>query len=130
MAFKKGVSGNPSGRPKDSGKIAKLRAAIVAELPGIISTLLIQAKAGDIQAAKLLIDRAMPALKPQSEPVVFSIAANDGLAGIGQSIIDSVSRSEIPADIGSQLITALGTQARIIETDELMKRIEELEAKQ
>jgi hypothetical protein len=129
MAFKKGISGNPSGRPKGNNKVLALRQQIIAELPEIIETLLLQAKNGDPAAIKLLLDRAMPALRPQSEPVSFTIAANDGLAGIGQSIIDSVSRAEIPADIGAQLITALGTQARIVETDELLKRIEALETK-
>jgi hypothetical protein len=36
---------------------------------------------------------------------------------------------QIPPDIGSQLITALANQSRIVEIDELTKRIEILENK-
>jgi hypothetical protein len=36
----------------------------------------------------------------------------------------------VPPDVGSQLLTALASQGKLIELDELTKRIEALEEKQ
>jgi hypothetical protein len=129
MKFKKGQSGNPAGRKPGTTAGSKIRQAIEESREDIIKAVIEAAKNGDMTACKMLLDRICPPLKAQVEPVSFTIAANDSLAGIGQVIIDSISRGEIAPDTGSQLITALSAQARIIETAELIERIEKLEAK-
>ena len=66
--FLPGQSGNPSGRPKGTGSVAKLREAIQEEMPEIIDAVVSAAKAGDISAAKILIDKVIPTLKPVNSP--------------------------------------------------------------
>jgi hypothetical protein len=124
--FKKGQSGNPSGRPKNKTQATLLRKSIAEDMPGIIQTLVNLAKGGDVQAAKVLLDRVCPALKPQALPL--SLPVNGTLAEQGGEIIKATMAGNIPPDIGSQLITALAAQSKIIEIDELTKRIELLEA--
>jgi len=97
-------------------------------MPEILAQLVEQAKAGDVAAAKVLLDRVCPPLKPQALPV--SLPVNGSLAEQGGEIIRATLAGQIPPDIGSQLITALAAQSKIIEVDELTKRIEALEAKQ
>ncbi len=63
--FKPGQSGNPAGRPKDKTPATLWRKSIVADMPEIIKTLVNLAKGGDVQAAKVLLDRICPPLKPQ-----------------------------------------------------------------
>jgi len=55
--FKPGQSGNPAGRPKDKTPATLLRKAIVDDMPEIVSKLVELAKQGDIQVAKILMDR-------------------------------------------------------------------------
>ena len=70
-----GQSGNPNGRPKGTGAVAKLREAIQEEMTEIISVVVSAAKAGDIGAAKILMDKVIPTLKPINPPGI------DGLDG-------------------------------------------------
>ena len=79
-------------------------------------------------AAKVLIDRVCPPLKPQALPI--SLPVNGSLTEQGVEIIRATMAGQIPPDIGSQLITALAAQSKIIEVDELTRRVEALEAKQ
>jgi hypothetical protein len=82
--FKPGVSGNPKGRAPGSTPAVKLRKAISKDIPNIITKLVDQALAGDVQAAKVLLDRVVPVLKPQSLPV--AIPLSDTLSETGGNV--------------------------------------------
>lgn len=127
MQFKKGVSGNALGRPKKLTTAQQLRQSIADNLPDIITVLIQKNLDGDVAAAKLLLDRALPTLKPEAAAVTFDIASNDKLSDVGQSIIDSVSRGDIAPDTSNAVMAALTAQAKIVETLELIERIELLE---
>lgn len=121
-----GNSGNSAGRPKDT-RTAALRTMILSEIPAVIEQLLTLAKNGDTGAAKILMDKVLPNLKPVAEPVTFDIASNDSLANVAQSIIDNIARGEISSDVGSQIISALAGQCKIIETTEILETLARLE---
>ena len=123
--FEPGVSGNPFGRPRDKTPATMLRKAISDDMPEIIKTLVGQAKNGDTAAAKILLDRCVPTLKPYAMPV--NLPKQNSLTGQGNEIITAVMSGQIPPDIASQLLSALAHQLRIVEIDELSKRVEALE---
>ena len=123
--FKAGISGNPKGRPKDKTPATLLRKSIADDMPEIILKLVEQAKNGDTAAAKILLDRCCPALKPQA--LAINLPINGNLAEQGNEIIRATLSGNIPPDIGAQLITALASQGKLIELQELTERIEILE---
>lgn len=123
--FKPGQSGNPAGRPKDKTPATLLRKAIADDMPDIITTLVVLAKGGDVAAAKVLLDRVCPPLKPQAMSI--DLSGQGSLSEQGKEIISATMTGQITPDIGSMLIIALANQAKLIETDDLSKRIEALE---
>lgn len=127
MGLPKGRSGNPAGRPPGSTPGAKIREAILKRSDEILNSVIAKAVSGDMMAAKILLDRLTPVLRAQTVPVTLS--NHSVLAEQGKEIIRATVSGEIPPDIGSQLITALANQAKIVEVDELTKRIEALENK-
>jgi hypothetical protein len=128
--FKPGQSGNPAGRPAGKTPGAKLRKAIEQRADDILQSLIDAAVGGDTTAAKVLIDKLIPNLKPIAGQVTITLPDGAGLAEQGAAVIQAALNGSIPPDIGSQLITALAAQSKIIEIDELTKRIEALEGKQ
>lgn len=125
--FVKGQSGNPSGRPKNSGVIAELRGSINKHVPEIIEKLVIAAKLGDVLAAKLLLERVVPPVKSTEEKVQFSLIENGDLTEQGKAILQATSEGELTPTQAGSLLSGLGTLARIKEIDELEKRITALE---
>jgi Family of unknown function (DUF5681) len=123
--FAVGVSGNPKGRKKGNTAAHLLRKSIIDDMPDIILKLVEQAKNGDTAAAKILLDRCCPTLKPQAMNI--NMPVNGTLAEQGNEIIRATLSGHIPPDIGSQLITALSNQGKLIELQELTGRIERLE---
>ena len=128
MAFVKGQSGNPKGRPKRIATHENLRQSIEQHAPEILAALLEQAKAGDTAAAKLLLDRCIPTLRPSDATVTLPHA--DTLAGKGEAVIAALSDGELPPDVAAVMMHALQSLAKVIETSELQRRIEALEMKQ
>ena len=125
--FTAGVSGNPKGRKKGTTAASMLRKSIADDMPEIILTLVGLAKNGDTAAAKILLDRCCPSLKPQA--MAINLPVNGTLAEQGNEIIRATMGGNIPPDVGAQLITALAAQSKIIEVEELTQRIEALESK-
>ncbi len=127
-AWKPGQSGNPKGRPAGSGEVAKLRAAIAGQVPAILESLTAAALAGDVGAARLLLERALPPIKPveQSQP----LSLPDGtLTDQGRAVLAAVADGTLAPGQGAALLGAIGTLARVAEVDELARRIEALEGK-
>ena len=126
--FIKGQSGNPQGRPKGSGISAKLRQAIEGEAEAIIKAMIEQAKAGDMQAAKALLDRVLPALKPESQAIHLpELVAAGTMAEKARAAIDAAGAGAVSPSAASDLVSAIAGLAKIIETTELQKRLEALE---
>ena len=126
--FIKGQSGNPQGRPKGSGLSAQLRAAIEQDAPSIIKAMIEQAKAGDIQAAKTLLDRVLPALKPESQAIHLpELVAADTMAEKARAAIDAAGAGAVSPSAASDLVAAIAGLARVVETTELQQRLDELE---
>jgi hypothetical protein len=125
--FKPGQSGNPNGRPPGTSGAAKLRAAIADDLEAIIEAMVERAKAGDTGAAKLLLDRAIPALKPQAASVAIDGMMGGTLSQRATAAIDAAAAGELSPDVAAQLVAAVGTLAKVIEIDELEKRLAKLE---
>jgi hypothetical protein len=125
--FTAGVSGNPKGRKKGTTAAHLLRKSIADDMPEIILKLVEQAKNGDTAAAKILLDRCCPSLKPQA--MAINLPVNGTLAEQGNEIIRATMGGNIPPDVGAQLITALAAQSKIIEVEELTQRIIALESK-
>ncbi len=127
-AWKPGQSGNPKGRPAGSGEVAKLRAAIAGKVPAILESLTAAALAGDVQAARLLLERTLPALKPAEQAQALHLP--DGtLTTQGRAVLAAVAAGELAPGQGAALLGAIGTLARVAEVDELARRIEALEGK-
>jgi Family of unknown function (DUF5681) len=124
--FEKGKSGNPKGRPKNTNT-AIFRNQLIDATPGIIDRLIAMAMEGDTMAIKAVLDRVCPSLKPQS--MAISLPVKSTLAEQGAAIIKATMAGQIPPDIGSQLITALASQSKIVEIDDVLKRLDALEAK-
>lgn len=126
--FIKGQSGNPQGRPKGSGLSAQLRAAIEQDAPSIIKTMIEQAKAGDMQAAKALLDRVLPALKPESQAIHLpELVAAGTMAEKARAAIDAAGAGAVSPSAASDLVAAIAGLARVVEVTELQQRLDELE---
>ena len=126
-AWKPGQSGNPAGRKPGTGEVAKLRAAIAEHVPAIVARLTEAALAGDVAAARLLLERTIAPLKASEVPVSISMPASP-LAAQGRAVMAGVANAGLAPGQGAALLASLGSLAKLIEADELERRIEALEA--
>ncbi len=74
MQFTKGASGNPAGRPKGiKDKRHRFNEAIESMIPEVLESVFRKAVAGDMTAAKMLLDRSLPTKRPEQERVQIPI---------------------------------------------------------
>jgi hypothetical protein len=127
--FKPGQSGNPAGRPPGAGEVARTRAEIAAGVPKIIKALEVRALEGDTGAARLLLERAIPPLKAVDGAQAVAMPGK-GLADKGRAVIEAMSAGQVSVEQGSSLLDALAKLAKLVEVDELERRLTALEARQ
>ncbi len=104
-----------------------MRAAIAEHVPAIIEQLRAAALGGDVGAARMLSERALPPLKAMEEPVQFE-AGGHGLVDHGRAVVAAAADGRITTRQGADMLSALGSLARMIEVEELARRVEALEA--
>lgn len=82
---------------------------------------------GDIDAKKLVFDRLFAKLKPVSEKVKFDLVGDTPTAK-ANSILTAISIGQLDPETGIQLLTALTHTMKIVDVDDISKRLDELEA--
>ena len=126
--FEQGQSGNPMGRPKNIiDKRARFRNAFENESKEIIAVVIEAAKGGDMQACKMVLDRVCPTLRPHAASITLDRPLPSNVSAIAHTFIEAASKGELPPDIATQLVTAVGTLAKVIEVDDLKNRLESIE---
>ena len=129
MKWQSGQSGNPGGRKPGTGKIDKLRAALTKELPDVLEALVTQAKAGDTSAIKLVLERTVPALRPVDAVAPLNLPVDGGLADQGRAVLAALASGYLPVNQAAGILQGLGNLAKLVELDELEKRVAALEGK-
>ena len=127
--FQAGQSGNPSGRKKGTQtRATRLRQILDKDADELVLKAATLAKAGDTTALRLCLERILPAMKAEARTIpLHTLAAAGTLADQGRAIIAEVGAGNIGADQAATLLQAVATLARIVEVDELTRRIEKLE---
>ena len=128
MQFTKGASGNPAGRPKGiKDKCHRFSEAIESMIPDVLESVFQKAVAGDMTAAKMLLDRSLPTKRPELERVQIPIKENTALNA--RDVLQGVFAGEVSPDVGASLLTAITGVLKAVEVEDLAKRIEVLESK-
>ena len=127
MQFIKGVSGNPAGRPKGiKDKRHFYAESIDSMIPQVLDCVYQKALAGDMTAARMLLDRTLPSKRPEQECVEIQHSGN--IASDAQNVLRSVLDGAVSPDVGASLLSSMTSVLRAIEMEELTKRIEALES--
>ena len=78
-----------------------------------------------MQAAKIILDRLVPSLRPVEMAAVLTLPASATLAGQAKAVVNAAA-GELEPSQAAQIVTALGGVAKSIEATELLERIEAL----
>ena len=127
MVWKSGVSGNPKGRR--SGESPTVRERFAKHGEDVAQMVIDAALGGDMTAARIIIDRLSPPLKQVASPVKIHMPANITLAEQAGIVLRHASEGLISPDQALQLVSGIANLSRIIEVDELEKRLTALEEK-
>jgi len=128
--FKKGQSGNPSGKPKGSCNKSTLMALALlkSESQAMVKVVVDLALSGDMQALTLCLSRLIPPAKDTPLNVELPKVVNvSDLPGFTGALLNSVATGEIPPSEGEKLSKILAAHVQAIQLSEFENRLTELE---
>ncbi len=130
--FAPGKSGNSKGRPVGARNrvTVTLERIMEGDALEIVAAVLTAAKAGDLRAAALVLDRISPV--PRDRRVSLDLPATDTAAGIAQAqaaVIASVAAGELRPSEGAALASLLELRRRSVEASEFEARLAALESR-
>ena len=129
--FQKGHSGNPAGRPKGARHktTVAVEALLEGEAEGITRKAIEAAKAGDMIAIRLVLDRVCPPRKTRSIEIDLPpIVDAAGVSQAQQEVLKAVCTGELDLDQAQALNGLLEARRQFLETAELEARLTELES--
>ena len=130
--FQKGQSGNPNGRPLGARnqRTLALEELMDGEIEAITRKAIEAAKAGDIAAIRLVMDRVLPPAR--SRPISIDLPVLTDAASVSSAqaeILKAVAIGDLRLDEAESLSGLLEARRKSLETVELEYRIKELEAR-
>jgi hypothetical protein len=133
MAFQKGESGNPAGRPRGARNRRTLLAEHLLEgdTEAIVRTMIERAKEGDMAAVRLCVDRICPRVTDRPAgfelpPLVRAADAPPAIAAIAQALAEGDLTAAEAADLGR----FVESFARAFEKADIEKRLAGLEMRE
>ena len=130
--FTKGKSGNPNGRPKGARNKATLAAEALmdGDASAITQKAIELAKAGDMTAIRLCLERILPPRK--CRPLKVALPAikgpNDILKAVN-SILSAVATGKIMTDEADALLRTVEAARKAIETEEMHRELDDLQTR-
>ncbi len=128
--FKRGQSGNPKGKPKGARNKSTLAAEKLLEgsLDKICKRVEEEALNGNMQAAKMILDRFIPVRKDRVIKIDLPMISTyeDVLLAIG-CVVNAVGRGTISPSEGESLSRTIDLYSKALETNQLERRLNELE---
>jgi hypothetical protein len=130
--FEKGQSGNPAGKPKGARHKTTLLAERLMQddAENIVNAVLNAARGGDMTAARIVIDRIVPARR--DNPVSFTLPTIESAADAVKAmagVLDAVADGELTPGEAEQVAKLIDTFARTLEVTEFEQRLRALEEK-
>jgi Family of unknown function (DUF5681) len=128
--FKPGQSGNPAGKPKGTRNAITLamEALLDGESDALTRKAIELAKAGDLQALRLCLERILPPRKDR--PVTFALptitSAKDALSALS-ALLTAVSTGELTPSEAAEVGKLVDGYVKATEINELAERLERLE---
>jgi hypothetical protein len=121
--FKAGRSGNPDGLPKGTAnrQLALLREAADKVLPLVVE----KALSGDTDAQKLILDRALPKVKPTIPAEPFSLPDGALLEQV-QAMLRQVADGELSPTAAAEVVNMVAAAAKVEEIDQLRNEVNSL----
>jgi len=129
-SWKKGQSGNPRGRPKGSRNKATLLAiaAMEGELSNVVRVVIDAAKGGDLSAARLVVDKLIPATRELPISIKLpAISAVGDCAKAQAMVLAAVAAGDLLPSEGEALAGLVEQQRRSLETGDLAARLAAIE---
>ena len=131
MPFQKGESGNPVGRPRGArNRTTVLLENLLADGAEAITRKAIElAKAGEIAALRMCLDRLVPA--PKYEPVVFDVPPLDSAAdsvAAAPRIVAAVADGDLTPSQAVDLAKVIDVYVGALATKSFEERLSKLES--
>jgi len=128
--WKPGQSGNPAGRKAGQRhrSTVMLEKLMASDAKTILQAVLTAAAAGDMSAARMILDRVVPVAKDR--PIAIDLPDTSTMQGSQEAagaIVEAVARGHMLPSEGAALSALLEAQRRTIEAGDLERRIAEIE---
>lgn len=132
MAFKKGETGNPDGRPRGAkNKRTLIRDALKKVYPdgesGFWVAVAKRALEGDTTSVSMLGARLIPPLKAEDTSVILAGLNSGNLTEKANKIIGYMGSGDISPSQATTMINAIATLCKVQEIEDLSKRLDALE---
>ncbi len=125
--YKPGQSGNPKGKPRGTkDRRTVLRELLQPHAQDLIQKAVDMALEGDTTALRLCMERIVPPIKARAESIPME-PLEGTLVDQGNVFLHKMTEGTITPEETSHLLSALSAQAKIIEYDELDRRLTTLE---
>lgn len=132
--FAPGVSANPAGRPVGARNKSTMLAEklLYDDAEAVVRAIIKAARGGDVAAGRAVLDRLLPAKRPGDRPISFSMpvisSAADAVNAMGR-ITDGVADGRLTPAEGESLARLIEVYRKVLETDQLERRVIELETR-